>query len=117
MRDDIPIAAKAHARAMRRAPTEAERKLWRGLRDRSMQALKFRRQAPIGGYIADFLRLEHRRVVEVDGAQHADNRRDAARDVGLAREGCRILRFWSLEVLTARESVLATIAARRGLPW
>jgi very-short-patch-repair endonuclease len=117
MRDDIPIAAKAHARAMRRAPTDAERKLWRALRDRRIQALKFRRQAPIGGYIADFLCLEHRLVVEVDGAQHADNRRDAARDAWLAREGYRILRFWNLEVLTARESVLATIAARRGLPW
>ncbi|HZZ62558.1 MAG TPA: DUF559 domain-containing protein [Roseiarcus sp.] len=55
MRNDVPISAKSRARAMRREPTEAERKLWYALRDRRTQALKFRRQVPIGAYVVDFV--------------------------------------------------------------
>ena len=117
MRNDIPLAAKSRARDMRRTLTDAERKLWYALRDRRMQSVKFRRQAPIGFYIADFLCVQHRLVVEVDGSQHAQSSRDAARDAWLQREGYRVLRFWNRDVLTARESVLATIAAACGLPW
>ena len=64
MRSDIPVSAKSRARAMRAEPTDAERKLWHALRDRRMQALKFRRQAPVGPYIVDFLCIAHRLVVE-----------------------------------------------------
>jgi very-short-patch-repair endonuclease len=117
MRSDIPVSAKSRARAMRAEPTEAERKLWHALRDRRMQALKFRWQAPVGPYIVDFLCIAHRLVVEADGSQHAESRRDAIRDKWLAREGYTILRFSNRDVLTARESVLATIAATCGLPW
>jgi 2-isopropylmalate synthase len=117
MRDDIPKSAKARARAMRRTPTEAERKLWHALRDRRMQHVKFRRQAPVGPYVADFLCTEHRLIVEADGGGHAENARDAARDVWFARNGYKVLRFWNTDILTARESVLATIAANCGLPW
>ena len=76
-----------------------------------MQALKFRRQAPVGPYIVDFLCIAHRLVVEADGSQHAESKRDAIRDEWLAREGYTILRFSNRDILTARESVLATIAA------
>ena len=117
MRSDIPISAKSRARAMRRDPTEAERKIWYALRDRRMQALKFRRQAPIGPYIVDFLCIAHRLVVEADGSQHAENERDVIRDAWLAGKGYKILRFSNHDILTARESVLATIAATCGLPW
>jgi very-short-patch-repair endonuclease len=117
MRNDIPLAAKSRARDMRRTLTDAERKLWYALRDRRLQTVKFRRQAPIGFYIADFLCVQHRLVVEVDGSQHAQSSRDAARDAWLQRESYRVLRFWNHDVLTARESVLATIAAACGLPW
>ena len=117
MRNDIPLAAKSRARDMRGTLTDAERKLWYALRDRRLQTVKFRRQAPIGFYIADFLCVQHRLVVEVDGSQHAQSSRDAARDAWLQREGYRVLRFWNHDVLTARESVLATIAAACGLPW
>ena len=98
---------------MRREPTEAERKLWYALRDRRMQALKFRRQAPVGPYIVDFLCVAHRLVVEADGSQHAESRRDAVRDAWLARgrlHGPAIQQSRHTG-LTARESVLATIAA------
>jgi very-short-patch-repair endonuclease len=117
MRDHIPLAAKSRARAMRHEPTEAERELWYALRDRRMQALKFRRQAPVGPYIVDFLCIAHRLVVEADGSQHAENKRDAMRDQWLAQEGYKILRFGNRDILMARESVLATIAATCGLPW
>ena len=117
MRDHIPLAAKSRARAMRHEPTEAERELWYALRDRRMQALKFRRQAPVGPYIVDFLCIAHRLVVEADGSQHAENKRDAMRDQWLAQEGYKILRFGNRDILMARESVLATIATTCGLPW
>ncbi len=117
MRNDIPISAKSRARAMRAEPTDAERQLWYVLHDRRMQTLKFRRQAPVGPYIVDFLCVAHRLVVEADGSQHAESRRDAVRDAWLAREGYAILRFSNRDILTARESVLATIAASCGLPW
>jgi very-short-patch-repair endonuclease len=117
MRNDVPISAKSRARAMRREPIDAERKLWYALRDRRMQTLKFRRQAPIGPYIVDFLCVAHRLVVEADGSQHAESKRDAVRDVWLAREGYAVLRFSNRDIFTACESVLATIAARCGLPW
>ena len=117
MRDGTPANAKRHARAMRRAPTEAERKLWYALRDRRMQSVKFRRQAPVGPYIADFLCVEHRLIVEADGGQHAESVRDSVRDAWLARDGYRVLRFSNRDILTAHESVIATIAAACGLPW
>ncbi len=117
MRDHIPLSAKSRARAMRREPTEAERKLWYALRDRRMQALKFRRQAPIGPYIVDFLCIAHRLAVEADGSQHTESKRDAIRDAWLEQQGYRVLRFNNRDILTARENVLATIAATCGLPW
>jgi 2-isopropylmalate synthase len=117
MRDDVPLAAKSRARAMRRTLTDAERRLWCALRDRRMQSVKFRRQAPVGPYIVDFLCIRHRLVIEADGSQHAESVRDNVRDAWLTRSGYRILRFWNHEVLTAQENVLATIAAACGLPW
>ena len=117
MRDHIPLVAKSRVRAMRRDPTGAERKLWYALRDRRMQALKFRRQAPIGSYIVDFLCIANRLVVEADGSQHAENKRDAMRDEWLAGKGYKVLRFSNRDIFTAREGVLATIAAACGLPW
>jgi len=117
VRNDVPISSKPRARAMRAEPTDAERALWRALRDRRMHALKFRRQAPIGPYIVDFLCVAHRLIVEADGSQHAESRRDEVRDARLEQQGYTILRFSNRDILTARESVLATIAARCGLPW
>jgi very-short-patch-repair endonuclease len=117
MRDDIPLSAKKRARAMWRLPTEAEKKLWHALRDRRLQSVKFRRQAPIGPYVADFLCVQHRLVVEADGSRHAQSTRDIASDSWLGHNGYKILRFWNHDILTAQESVLATIAATCGLPW
>ena len=117
MRDNISLAAKQCARAMRREPTFTERKLWYALRDWRLQSLKFRRQAPMGPYIVDFICIAHRLVVEVDGSQHAESPRDETRNIWLMREGYRVMRFWNNEVTSNKEGVLATIAAACGLPW
>ena len=102
---------------MRRAPTEAENRLWRLLRDRRLADLKFRRQAPVGPYIVDFLCVGLRLIVEADGSQHAESRRDEVRDALLAREGWTVLRFWNHEILAQRDTVITTILARAGRPW
>jgi very-short-patch-repair endonuclease len=101
----------------RRAPTEAELRLWRLLRDRRLNGLKFRRPVPIGPYIADFLCVSARLIVEADGSQHGERTRDERRDAYLADHGWAVLRFWNHDILRNRESIIDTILARAGLPW
>ena len=102
---------RAFAREMRSAPTEAEERLWGALRNRRLDKLKFRRQVPVGAYIADFVCMEAKLIVEVDGTQHAESRRDAARDADLEARGFRVLRFWNNEVMRDLDSVCVTIIA------
>jgi very-short-patch-repair endonuclease len=64
---------KDRARQMRREPTEAERRMWRLLRDRRLGGFKFRRQEQLGRYIVDFVCFEQKLIVELDGSQHADS--------------------------------------------
>ena len=119
MKTDEGVSAneRARARAMRRAPTETEHRLWRLLRDRRLSGLKFRRQVPIGPYIVDFLCVSARLIVEADGSQHSESLRDERRDTYLARQGWVVLRLWNKDILHDRESVIDTILARAGLPW
>ena len=98
------------ARALRRNMTDAERRLWRGLRRKSL-GLKFRRQVPLGPYVVDFVCFESRLVVEVDGRQHFDHPKDPQRDGWLARQGYKVLRFWNRDVLADGEGVLEAIRA------
>ena len=97
------------ARALRRNATEAERIMWRLLRDRRFGGVKFRRQLPIGPFIADFAAIEHRLVVELDGGQHAESETDVRRDRFLKAHGWRVVRFWNNEVMGNREGVLLAI--------
>jgi very-short-patch-repair endonuclease len=76
-----------------------------------LAAAKFRRQQPVGDYIADFISFEHRIVIECDGGQHADNPRDERRDEWFASQGLRTLRFWNNDVFGNREGVLTMIVA------
>src|SRR5580698_3360104 len=99
------------ARQLRARMTDAERKLWFALRDRRFAAFKFRRQVPVGPYIADFLCFESRLVVEVDGGQHAESVRDVERDHWFARNEFRVVRFWNNDVLQNLEGVLTSLAA------
>ena len=85
------------ARALRRSAPVTERLLWRILRDRRLEGLKFRRQVPLGPYVLDFVCLRHRLVVEADGPFH-DPEHDARRDVWLAAKGFRVLRFSNSEI-------------------
>jgi len=97
------------ARALRRNSSDAERKMWRMLRDRRLGGVKFRRQVPIGPFIADFASTEHRLVLELDGGQHAESAYDARRDRVLECEGWRVVRFWNNDVMKNSEGVLEII--------
>ncbi|MFT4116918.1 endonuclease domain-containing protein [Bradyrhizobium sp.] len=99
------------ARRLRTALTDAEGTLWYRLRARRLNGHKFVRQDPIGPYIVDFVCRESRLIIEVDGGQHADNPRDAARDKWLADRNYRILRFWNNEVSSNLAGVLEAIVA------
>ena len=101
---------KPFSRSLRRKQTEAERKLWNHLRSRCFKDLKFRRQQPVGPYIADFCCLEGKLVVEVDGGQHLEHGdEDEQRTKFLKKEGFRVIRFWDNEVLARIEDVLEYI--------
>ena len=91
--------------------TEAERRIWQILRLNRMKGCKFRRQVPIGRYIADFVCHEARLIVEIDGGQHdRSSPREAERNGFLENEGYRILRFWNNEILENLDGVHETIA-------
>ncbi|HDL20084.1 MAG TPA: endonuclease domain-containing protein [Nitrospirae bacterium] len=89
--------------------TDTERLLWKHLRAKQVEGLKFRRQQPIGNYVVDFICLDKSLVIEVDGGQHAGNKKDEERDVWLKSEGFKVLRFWNNEVLNNMEGVLEVI--------
>ena len=87
---------RGYANGQRRIPTQAERLLWRDLRDRRCLGFKFRRQVPVGPYIADFVCMEARLIVELDGAPHREAgqaEHDVRRDRWLLAQGFRVLRF------------------------
>ncbi len=99
----------AVARTLRRRSTEAEKRIWRVLRSRQAGA-KFRRQQPIEGYVVDFVSLEHRLVIEIDGGQHCDvDQYEERRTRCLEANGFRILRFWNNEVMENIEGVFERI--------
>ena len=81
------------AQQLRNNATDAERKLWRYLRNRQLEGFKSSRQMPVGPFICDFLCRERGLVVEVDGGQHAENDQDARRTAFLEREGLRVIRI------------------------
>jgi very-short-patch-repair endonuclease len=91
---------------MRIEATDIERKLWLLLRDRRLAGFKFRRQVPIGPYIADFVSFSARLIVEVDGGQHAESAKDQRRDQWLAQENFKVVRYWNNDVLQNPEGVL-----------
>ena len=98
------------ARKLRKNLTEAERRLWSHLRRRQLDGYKFRRQHPIDIYVCDFICLEDRVIVELDGSQHLDQApQDLHRDAFLRSSGFRVLRFWNGDVLARTENVLETI--------
>ena len=90
--------------------TEAERRLWMFLRRKQLGGHRFRRQVPLGHYVADFACLDRRLIVELDGGQHAEMAdRDRSRDDWLAARGYRVVRFWNNDVLRDTPSVLEVV--------
>ncbi|MSP38612.1 MAG: endonuclease domain-containing protein [Deltaproteobacteria bacterium] len=105
-----PNHQKTHARKLRREITDAEKKLWACLRDRQLCGAKFRRQHPIGSYIADFCCVESCLVIELDGGQCAEQAAaDDARTKFIESRGYRVLRFWNNDVLTNLAGVVERI--------
>jgi very-short-patch-repair endonuclease len=100
------------ARRMRREQTPAEAWFWHHAKNRGIGGMKFRRQVPIGPYIADFLCPDERLIIEIDGGQHGGER-DAERDARLREMGYRVLRFWNTDVLRDISAVAETILAER----
>jgi len=94
---------------MRRQSTDAETKFWNAVRNRQIDGAKFRRQWPIGEFIADFCCVELKLVVEIDGGQHADNKHDDARTRQLGQLGYRVVRFWNNDVLNNLEGVIRVL--------
>lgn len=105
------------ARELRKHMTDAERLLWSRLRRRQVYGLHFRRQHPIGPFIADFACPGAGLVIELDGGQHARAKdKDAARTQWLEHAGYRVLRFWNTDVLTQIDAVLHVIASMTQAP-
>ena len=98
-------------RELKRNMTDAEHRLWYHLRGNRLNGIKFRRQQSIGGDIVDFVSMEHKLIIELDGGQHSEQAAyDAERTVFLFCVWYCVLRFWKHEVLQQTEAVLAKIA-------
>ena len=100
------------ARNLRKNMSDGERKLWQAMRARQVDGVRFRRQHPIGPYIVDFVCLEKRLVVEVDGGHHTEDDQiayDARRDLWLNAEGYRVMRIPNIYVFQNLATVVDSI--------
>ncbi|MEN2787192.1 endonuclease domain-containing protein [Sphingomonas qilianensis] len=99
-----------HAARLRRERTDCEDLFWRAVRNRQLDGFKFRFQHSLGPFVADFVCLEAKLIVELDGSQHnADT--DAARTAYLEHQGFEVLRFWNSDVLENLEGVAQVVHA------
>jgi very-short-patch-repair endonuclease len=106
----IPERRRERAKALRRDMTEAEKRVWYFLRAHQFRGTSFRRQTPVGPFIVDFVSHQLRLVIELDGGQHTESKRDAGRDRRLNSKGYRVVRFWNSDVLKNTDGVLEVIA-------
>jgi very-short-patch-repair endonuclease len=100
-----------YAKDLRKNMTGVERFFWQRIKNKQL-GFKFRRQQRIGSYIVDFVCLEKRLIIELDGGQHNEDRnieKDVSRDKWLEGEGYIIFRFWNNEVLENIEGVVEKI--------
>jgi len=99
----------SRAKSLRTSMTDAEQRLWYRLRAHRLKGIKFKRQAVIGHYIADFACFERKLIIEVDGGQHEGKVSDIARDHWFTQQGFRVMRFWNNEVLQNTDAVIGRI--------
>ncbi len=98
------------AKKLRKRSTDTEHHLWYHLRAKRFEGLKFRRQEPIGNYIVDFVCYEKCVIIECDGGQHIERKKqDQSRDQWFQKQGYRVLRFWDHDVLQNTSEVLEKI--------
>jgi len=106
-----PTLPRDTARTLRANATESEQKLWSHLRKGQLYEFQFRRQYSIGPFFVDFVCLDASLIIELDGAQHADQKeQDQSRSDFLRTNGYQVLRFWNFEVLADVDSVVERIA-------
>jgi len=105
------IIGNQFQRKLRNTMTDAEIRLWQRLRGRQIAGCKFRRQHPFLDYVLDFVCLERRLIVELDGGQHLESERDHVRDGRLKEAGFEVLRFWNNQVLQEMDAVVEVIFA------
>jgi very-short-patch-repair endonuclease len=102
--------ADAFARHLRKNLTDAERRLWWRLRGEQLGGARFRKQAPIGKYVVDFVCFERKLIIELDGGQHAARvEKDEVRTAWLESQGFRVLRFWNHLIFEDIDPVLEAI--------
>jgi very-short-patch-repair endonuclease len=109
---DIASRTRRRARSLRHNTTDAEMALWRELRRMKALGFHFRRQTPVGPYVADFACLSKRLVVEIDGGQHGSGARkklDEIRTRWLDSQGFRVVRFWNHDVLADPRTVAGAL--------
>ncbi len=95
------------ARNLRKSQTDTEQILWLQLRNKRFLNYKFRRQFPVGDYIVDFICLELKLIIELDGSQHLEaENKDAERTLFLNKRGFKVIRFWNNDVINNLEGVL-----------
>ncbi|MBL7481089.1 endonuclease domain-containing protein [Legionella bononiensis] len=100
------------AKKLRKNSTSMESKIWNSLRSRRFQGFKFRRQCPLGNYIVDFICIEKKLIIEIDGGQHNEcrqNEYDKIRTNYLNHLGYKVLRFWNNEVQQQFDLVMDVI--------
>ena len=117
MRGIVPNESTQFARTLRHNQTDTELELWQLLRRRELAGYKFRRQVPLGPYIADFVCLSAHLIVELDGGQHSEQiTYDSERKKWLEAQNFRVLRFWNNQAFEEREAVLLTILSALTAP-
>jgi len=100
---------RTRAIELRKEPTPAERKLWSRIRNDQL-GVNFRRQHAVGNYIPDFVCIEKKPIVELDGSQHLEQEEyDEDRTKYLESQGCKVIRFWNHDVMNNIDSVLSVI--------
>jgi very-short-patch-repair endonuclease len=101
---------KNNSRHLRNNMTDVERMLWAKIRGKQLQGFRFRRQHPLGVYIVDFICLELKLVIELDGSQHMQQQEyDMKRSQWLQKNSFTVMRFWNNDVLDNLDAVVQSI--------